>query len=553
MAALAVVVVFRAFIVDDAFITYRHALNCALGHGPVMNPGERVEGTSSLPWALLLALGMRAGIAPERLGPVLGILAVLATVAVAHRLSESLAGRAAARAAAWCAALTAPLAIWGASGMETAAYAALCGAWLCVLAPAQRAPGMRGGAIAGLLAAVRPEGLALALAPAVAGRWRRLRTLAGAAGGAALVFAPLVVFRVLYYGDWVPNPVHAKSPAGAAFAPGLLYAAKTGVSYALLLLFAAAGLRQGMRTVARAAGAAIALQCLFTIIVGGDHFAGARFLVPVLAPLAALAGAGVTGANWRRQRAVAVGCAAAGLALALGAERLVPSAQPLVTLARIHLPAAAHAGRIADEVRHVGIVLLGAALWAEFGARAAARGPRAALVLALTAALGPQAWDPQIRACRHADGASVYGRAVGAWLAKALPAQAVVATNAAGALPYVSRLPVIDMLGLTDRAIARSRPDPRQWVGHERGDGALVLRRRPDLIVLGGAEGSLTPWPFPGDQQLFAAPEFHAAYVPMRAAVAGPAGPFDFLFYSRADRCELLRQAGAVDAARPGP
>src|SRR5437899_2242148 len=35
---------------EDAFITYRYALNLALGHGLVYNPGERVMGFTSPAW-----------------------------------------------------------------------------------------------------------------------------------------------------------------------------------------------------------------------------------------------------------------------------------------------------------------------------------------------------------------------------------------------------------------------------------------------------------------------------------------------------------------------
>ena len=546
---------FRAFTVDDAFITFRYALNCAAGHGLVMNPGERVEGTSSLPWALVLALPTRFGIGPEHAAPTLAVLAALALVVVAHRVARTLAGEVAARAAAWFAALVAPLAIWSASGMETVAYAALLGLWLWILVRPQEAPGFAGGAGAGLAAAFRPEGLALVLAPAIARALQPpgIGALLRAAAGAALILVPVAGFRLAYFGDIVANSVHAKSPGLAALAPGVLYAAKILVSYALVVRFASAGVQHVPRSGGRILAVALGVQLLFTIAVGGDHFAGARFLVPVLVPLAALAGVGVACTPWRTRHAPAIVCAVAGLGLLLGAEALLPVVAPLLALARLHLPAAAHAGRIAEEIRHAGVVVLGLAAWLEFGARAQARGRLPGLVLALAAALVPQAWDPQIRACRQADGASTYGRAVGAWLRGAVPPATVVATNAAGALPYVSGLPVIDMLGLCDRTIARSRPDVRQWVGHERGDGASVLERRPDLIVLGGAEGALEPWPFPGDQQLFAAAAFHAEYVPMRARVRDPKGDFDFQFYCRRDRYALLRQSGAVDAGTPAP
>ena len=51
--------------IDDAFISYRYAQNLVEGHGLVWNPGEYVEGYSNYLWVLLLAMGLKFGIAPE--------------------------------------------------------------------------------------------------------------------------------------------------------------------------------------------------------------------------------------------------------------------------------------------------------------------------------------------------------------------------------------------------------------------------------------------------------------------------------------------------------
>jgi hypothetical protein len=190
------------------------------------------------------------------------------------------------------------------------------------------------------------------------------------------------------------------------------------------------------------------------------------------------------------------------------------------------------------EIRHLGWVAAGVAAFL-CGVRAAGwRGGMPALVpaLAVVAVFLPQLADPAIRACRRADGASRYGRVVGEFLRAHLPPGTVVATNAAGALPYFSQLPVIDMLGLTDRELGRTRPDARGWIGHERGDGALVLDREPALIILGGAEGSATPWPFPGDRSLVADPRFQRDYVLGRARLVPPEAPaFEFVYFRRRD------------------
>lgn len=56
LVGLPLVVLYSRFNVDDPFITFRYASNFANGHGLVFNPGERVLGTTSPLFAILLGL-----------------------------------------------------------------------------------------------------------------------------------------------------------------------------------------------------------------------------------------------------------------------------------------------------------------------------------------------------------------------------------------------------------------------------------------------------------------------------------------------------------------
>jgi hypothetical protein len=58
----------------------------------------------------------------------------------------------------------------------------------------------------------------------------------------------------------------------------------------------------------------------------------------------------------------------------------------------------------------------------------------------------------------------------------------VLAVDAAGKVPYYSRLDSIDMLGLTDAHIGH-RPAARFSVGHNKHDADYVLGRGPDLMA----------------------------------------------------------------------
>jgi hypothetical protein len=543
--------IFRRFTVDDAFIAYRHARHLGAGLGPVMNPGERVEGVSSLPWTALLGGLAALGLEPHRVAPWLALACGAACVLAAGRVAAR--GGAAPESGRRAALLTAtglPLVVWSASGMETAAHALVVLGLVAHQARAlERRAGMFGSGVwLGLAAAMRPEGILFA-APVVLSEVSRgtdRRRLARLGLGLLVVVVPLVALRRAYYGDWLPNPVHAKAALGlAALGPGALYAGKLLASWPLGFALAWRAARRRDRGLDAAAGLValcIAAQLLFTPAVGGDRFPGQRFLAPVW-PLLAVgmawaleqraAPAGGAGRHARRLLAAAV---VAGLVLVLRPDLVRPLAAALFDLARAQRPFTEHAARLDAEARHFGLVLLGVGLWIAWSRRRTAH-PAATTLVLLVATLAPAAFDPDLRACRRRDPAAVYGRQVGEWLRDRMPPGTLVATNAAGALPYFSRLPVIDMLGLTDRHIARRPADRSQWIGHEKGDGAYVLARRPDVIVLGGPEGSVEPWSFPGDRQIAAAPEFHRDWVLERARLRD----LEFVYY---------RRRGPLDAAR---
>ena len=138
------------------------------------------------------------------------------------------------------------------------------------------------------------------------------------------------------------------------------------------------------------------------------------------------------------------------------------------------------------------------------------------------------------------DSAAYYGKHVGLHMKRNWPADALIACNTAGSTPYYSELATIDMLGLNDYKIAQ-RPvsydvdvslsdlltssgrsafvqrvtkkyHPWQLMpGHGKGDGAYVLSRKPDYIIIGPAIGATKPW-FLSDRELFSLPEFWESY-----------------------------------------
>ncbi|HZL85148.1 MAG TPA: hypothetical protein VFD07_07185 [Candidatus Krumholzibacteria bacterium] len=561
---------FRHFRLDDAFIAYRTAQHWAVGLGPVMNAGERVEGVSNLPWTGLLGLGAALGLEPHVLAPWLSCLCGLAVLALAAALAARVCGdaRASGPAALICAA-AAPIAIWSVSGMETLAFTALLallflralGDW------SSRRGGIVTGLVLGVVASMRPEGLAYAF-PLVLAQPCQVRWLRGVCLGAAAVVVPVFVGRWFYYGAWVPNPVLAKVTLGsAAFTSGLLYIGKGIAAFPLFFAAVPFTCACGGR-VQRLLVGWIATTMLVAWVAGGERFPGYRLWVPawpalvlcLLVAMRRLQQGSLPRPGW----IVAAMLVAATVALVLPqqafrASSFMAAIQGQARIQRQQAPLP-HA-RLEAECDFLGAMCFalaaGGALllwqrreWNRAALRSSTRSDEAhdgSTPLARSAAsrwvhaslcvwvgvvvLMPLWLDPSVRACRTADPAVRFGEPVGEYLRSHFDSGTWVATNCAGSLPYFARLPVIDMLGLTDAHIARAQPDRRQWIGHEKGDGAYVLSRRPHIIILGGPEGSVTPWHFPGDRQIAAAPEFQRDYALRRVVIAD----FEFVYYARRD------------------
>ena len=81
---------------------------------------------------------------------------------------------------------------------------------------------------------------------------------------------------------------------------------------------------------------------------------------------------------------------------------------------------------------------------------------------------------------------------------------------------------------------------PGQWLpGHMKGDGAYVLSREPDYIIIGPAQGSLATNPFfLSDAELVTDPRFLQGYALVQVSLddtgrADPAGRTLFTYYKR--------------------
>ena len=526
---------------DDVYICLRYARNFAAGAGWVFNPGERVEGVTSPAWVLLLAALGRAGIDPLPVAKALGGLLVLAIPGLLLALSARLKPfnpavkpddgfdeRRAPLAAVIPAVLTAgsaPLAFWAVNGLETGAYVFLV--TLGILLAAREFAGGEsrlpaGSAVFLLVALTRPEGAMFAgLYLAFLARYRGARrALAGVAvigGGLAVLLAA----RWAYFGLLVPNTYFAKAGDGLwSMGPGYTYLAEflaeqggwfLLVGAALAFLAGGAGGKAvsgfAERRTAPAASKArrpsnpssdltqaplamfapgvgpidartvplvmwlcaafVAAQAGFVCLVSRDWMFGWRFVVPVLPALFLPAGAGFALA-WKTLSASWVPPARAKAGLVVVAGFVAFSAVRTVKL--------------------------------DASARSYTAGMRAA----------------------HLD--------LGRWLGRSVPPGTRLALADCGLVPYLSGLPTIDLLGLTDAFIARHGPQEGAGYVLDLGPELIVLAQRDELAGPGTVIKRVI---FLVDRAIGSDPRFSAGWAHYQAWRHGD--DYDLHLYMRKD------------------
>jgi hypothetical protein len=286
LVALVPALALRGFTVDDALVSARIASHLASGRGYRFNvPGPVVDAVTPLGWAELLAsLGPESVLGMLERGRNIGLFAWLLAAAVLGILAGRQRRSRAIVAAALL--LSAPLAAWASSGMETGV--------VTLLATLALVDGAVGALAAGVAAAWRPEllawasvlvaGSAILAAETPRARSRSLAWKLPLALGPAVLVACL---RRSRFGSFEPLAVWAKPPD---LGHGFFYALGAGFGTGVVPLLCAprALLRADGRT--RLFVLAVATHFVALVLVGGDWMALYRLAVPVL-PTAILAAA----------------------------------------------------------------------------------------------------------------------------------------------------------------------------------------------------------------------------------------------------------------------
>jgi len=194
--------------IDDALITYRYAENIAAGAGFVYNPGERILGTTTPLYTLILA-GLRClGISIPFAGDAISFAASIALVAVTMALVQQLAG------SFWTALLTGVILLaqgsflrYSMAGMETPWYTLLT---MCSLFAFAEERTLLSAALAALAALTRLDGLVIVGTILLSCLIERRRRPIWEMAIVLLILAPWALIAFIYFGSPVPLSMLAK-------------------------------------------------------------------------------------------------------------------------------------------------------------------------------------------------------------------------------------------------------------------------------------------------------------------------------------------------------
>jgi arabinofuranosyltransferase len=412
------------FPLDDSWIHLHFARNLAEGLGFVYNPGRPVAGSTAPLWTLLLAAAALVGGASVTTAKALGVACALGAALVARRAALAWgAPPALALVAAVALAWMGPIA-WGAlSGMEVGLAALLVAAALLAHA---RQHLWTTAALAALAVAARPES-ALLLPLLLLGRPVTLRRLVAFVALPAVVMAPFVAFSWATVGAPYPATAAAKVEGG--------------------LLGWLGGIREPLGLTLAARPWAFLREWLAWL--RQTH---------ALLPLVLLPGIPLA---WRR----------GGRALGVAALALVVHPLGMALLAPYRGPGF-------QEGRYsIHLLPLAAVVLAVSASQARGRARQALAVLWLALAL----WALVPAADRYAWGVQnieAMQVRLGRWLAANTPPRAQLAVNDIGAIAFVSRREIVDLMGLVTPEIL---PYRRQG---EDGIIRFIGETCPDYVVI---------------------------------------------------------------------
>jgi len=421
------------FTIDDAYISFRYAKNWVAGYGLVYNIGERVEGYTNFLWIVLIALFMKIHLLPPISAKILGIILLGYSLYLTYQISRHLTGSNT-HSIPWSIVLctTYPhLIVASLEGLETPLFTTLILIlfYMLIKNNVKISFIIIIGCILSCLAMTRPDGI-LFIIPTILIIYKISPTRIKVKAIQILIIVFIITYgsyflwRLYYYHQLLPNTFYAKQMAtGYLIIRGFKSLNKFFFDQIL----------------------SITILTIITIMLNWRNHVIQWLIGFILARIIFVL---LSGEAW------------------MGYYRFCTPILPLLVILSSYT---------------LNLILL---QYSEIQ-----RPKRYIYLLIIIVTL----LHPISKSIKHHKMATLYATGLtqahirlGIDLQKYAPKGAILACADAGALPYYSNLPTIDIMGLTDRHIAHL--PGRHW---EKTDPYYILARKPTFIVL----NSKTPPP----------------------------------------------------------
>ena len=425
------------YAVDDAYIGFRFLDNWLNNQGLVFNPQERVEGYTNFLWLVVLAPLRLLGISAETAALVVNLVCLMIVAYSCYVSVRKLVDSNNSLAVTVWALLAGygSFTFWLTAGMEPLLMTALL-CWANMEVLRQQRINAKAALLFSAAVLTRPDAALFAVIAFVFyfpyKSIRDRKAILDYIYNAAIFALPLIfhlLWRWSYYGELLPNTYYAKMhpDSGLMLRFGWAYFERfLWAGGAVFIILVATGLltKSLWSRFCLMLTAQVFLFCLYIIKVGGDYMLYFRFFIPLIPILSILS---------------------AIMIIDLVASRCERATQ-------------------ASLFTSIAVI---------------------ALSLAMTISLTQSSDMGQAPGVRQAHKDN---EIFSAWLSDVLPDNTVLAMNLVGLVPYRTGFKTIDMLGLTDKHIARGkiaqlRAGPGSYIGHFKYDGEYVCRLMPDVMI----------------------------------------------------------------------
>jgi arabinofuranosyltransferase len=278
------------FLTDDAFISFRYAVNFADGNGLVFNIGERVEGYTNFLWVIILSIFSLVGIAPENIANILSVTASIMLLFsviwfnrkffAVHKYDLIIL------AAPLLLVLNRTYAAWSTSGMETKLFSFLVFLGIAFLIRGwyENSKYLKTSAVLFAMASLtRPEGILLAASFFVYYllskllRREKINQIIKPILFYVIIIGTHFIFRLVYYGHLFPNTFYAKVEGfwfEAGFSYLFLFIHEYGLYFLLLpvLFVLSKNYDRTRRQILLATTLPFIPYLIYLASIGGDHF-----------------------------------------------------------------------------------------------------------------------------------------------------------------------------------------------------------------------------------------------------------------------------------------